>query len=86
MRSVIEGFLFIPWILAVFPVPLLFPIAFTCTVIGDECPHSTKVIVLTIYYTWLALLPLVAVIGHFIKPVQHEKESTEKETRTWKVR
>lgn len=43
----------IPAILCVFPIPLAFPIAYTMTIVEDECSFLTKAIALSIFYGWL---------------------------------
>lgn len=43
----------IPIIISFFPIPLAFPIAFTMTVLEDECSPTTKISLLSIFYGWL---------------------------------
>lgn len=45
----------IPLILCLFPVPLALPIAYTMTIIEDECSVKTKIVALSIFYGWLAI-------------------------------
>ena len=53
-RPVLQAFCFIPIMLAVFPFPLVMPIAWTCMMIDDKTPWG-----IVIYFGWL-------IIGSFI--------------------
>jgi hypothetical protein len=47
----ITGIFLMVWF---FPIPLLFPIAATCTILGDECSAEVKALAISIFYWFSA--------------------------------